>query len=68
MINQTALRVIWSEPDQPNGEILEYNLYVDGTKIETGFSTAASYVLAGLEPYTIYMVQVGIPVVLPGKR
>ena len=58
MLNETALRVIWTEPNQPNGEVLAYNLYVDGIKIETGYSTAASYVLADLQPYTIYMVQV----------
>ena len=67
VVNDTAIRVTWTNPAQPNGQITAYNIYLDGRKIPTGLTTAGSYVLGNLEPYTIYKIQVGIIKQLKGE-
>ena len=57
-VNKTAIRVIWTAPAKPNGDIVTYNLYIDNERIRTRMVTAGSYVLTDLRPFTIYLVQV----------
>ncbi len=57
-VDETTLRVIWTAPEKPNGEITAYNIYLDDVKIETGLKYAGTYTLQDLVPFQIYMVQV----------
>ena len=57
-IDETTLRVIWTAPEKPNGEITAYNIYLDDVKIETGMKFAGSYTIENLQPFVKYMVQV----------
>ncbi len=57
-LNESALRVIWTSPQKPNGQITAYNLYLDDVKIDTGMKYPGSYTFGNLQPFVIYMVQV----------
>ena len=59
VLNDTALHVAWLPPREPNGEVTNYFLYVDGQRMNIGGAETRSFILAGLEPYTIYAIQVG---------
>lgn len=51
-INATAVVVSWSPPSQPNGDITQYMLYVNGTVVFSGLQL--SYTVADLQPFTYY--------------
>lgn len=57
VINSTSLDVTWSPPAVPNGEIILYNLTLDGEVI---FSTESelSYSVTGLQPFTVYVFSI----------
>ena len=59
VINSTAINVMWSSPQEPNGQITEYRLLQDLTE-QTIFSNAVlQYVSAGLQPFSMhtYIIQ-----------
>ena len=58
VVNDTALRVVWTVPTTPNGAVTAYNIYVYNTKIATGMTTAGSFVVGQLKPYTVYDIKV----------
>ena len=58
VINDTTLRVSWTAPTKPHGQITVYYLYLDDERINTGLAEAGSYVLYKLLPNTVYMLQV----------
>ncbi|XP_071962430.1 usherin-like isoform X2 [Antedon mediterranea] len=60
VISSTSLRVIWTEPSTPNGDIQAYNVYVDGLNVASVPPTTMSHVLFDLEPYTVYSIQVEV--------
>ena len=51
-INATAVLVSWSPPSQPNGDIVQYMLYQNGTLIFSGLEL--SYTVGALQPFTYY--------------
>ena len=51
-INATAVLVSWSPPSQPNGDIIQYMLYRNGTAVFSGLEL--SYTDIGLQPFTFY--------------
>ena len=51
-INVTAVLVSWSPPSQPNGDIIQYMLYQNGTLIFSGLEL--SYTVGALQPFTYY--------------
>ena len=57
-IDDTTLRIVWTAPVRPNGEVTGYFIYLDGTKIDTEMTTPGSYLLQNLRPYTVYTIQV----------
>jgi usherin len=58
VLNQTALRVAWTAPEQPNGQVTSYILYKDGQAIQLNTNVPGSIEVGGLLPYTIYIFQV----------
>ncbi|XP_060070524.1 usherin-like [Ylistrum balloti] len=60
VVNDTALRVAWTNPVKPNGEITGFNVIINNNKIPTGMVTAGSKVITQLLPYTIYSVKVEV--------
>lgn len=49
------LEVHWSEPGQPNGIIIQYNLTLDGQVVYSG--TNNNFTIQGLQVYTEYALQ-----------
>lgn len=58
IVSEEAIRVSWMAPTSPNGKITGYNVVKNGEIIETGLVLPGSYVLTGLQPYTVYEIQV----------
>jgi usherin len=58
VVSDTSLRVTWTAPSNPNGQITAYSIYVNGRNISTDMTVPGSYAVTGLLPYTIYSVQV----------
>ena len=59
-INQSALRVTWSAPEKPNGDIVAYYIHVNDRRLDIERSVAGSYVLLRLQPFTVYRIQVHV--------
>ncbi len=53
VVNSTSLLITWQEPLQPNGIIISYTLFRDGTSIFIGV-TDFSFLDTGLDPFTEY--------------
>ena len=51
-VNATAVLVSWSPPTQPNGDIIRYMLFQDGSLIFSGLDL--TFTVAGLRPFTFY--------------
>ncbi|KAK7504941.1 hypothetical protein BaRGS_00003969 [Batillaria attramentaria] len=60
VVSDTALRVSWTVPARPNGEIIAYNVIVNGETAPTGSTQPGSLILTELQPYTVYEVQVEV--------
>lgn len=58
VISDNNLRVSWSEPETPNGELTGYYIYLNDRRFSTNSAKAGSYILTELLPYTIYRIQV----------
>lgn len=55
-VNSTAIQVQWVPPSQPNGVIIRYIVYVDGSPIPVALRTAL--VVDGFRPFTTHEFQV----------
>ena len=52
VLNATSLRITWTEPEEPNGDIIQYMLSQDGNIV---FNTLGfSFLATGLNPFTEY--------------
>lgn len=60
VISDTSVRVSWQVPIKPNGPITAYFLYVDGVIVDPHTTWPSSYVIDGLQPYTVYVIQVSL--------
>jgi len=58
VINDTAVRVTWQPPLKPNGPITAYFLYVNEVKVDPHTAWPTSYVIGGLQPYSVYDIKV----------
>jgi len=52
VVSSTALRAMWQEPMEPNGDIIRYVLIQNGTDVFTG--VALSFLATNLEPFSFY--------------
>lgn len=57
-LNSTSVRVLWAAPLVPNGAITHYSVYLDGRLYTSTDNTSGSVELGGLQPFTVYDVQV----------
>ena len=55
-LNSTAIEAQWTAPTQPNGVIIRYVLYVDGSAIQAALQT--TLIADGFQPFTIHEFQV----------
>ncbi|XP_053463887.1 usherin [Nycticebus coucang] len=60
IINNTAVRVIWTAPSNPNGVVTEYSIHVNNKLYKTGMNVPGSFVLGDLSPFTIYDIQIEV--------
>lgn len=63
-LNSTSVRVLWAAPVVPNGAITHYSVYLDGQLYTSTDNTSGSLELGGLQPFTVYDVQVRIVLML----
>lgn len=59
VINATALQVEWTEPEQPNGVIISYNILLDDMSIYTN-NISGTFIVVNLLPFTVYSFQVSL--------
>ncbi|XP_062584554.1 usherin-like isoform X1 [Saccostrea cucullata] len=60
VVSDTILRVTWSEPATPNGEVTGYYIYLNDRRFNTNSAKAGSYILTDLLPYTIFRIQMEV--------
>ncbi|ESO94175.1 hypothetical protein LOTGIDRAFT_118598, partial [Lottia gigantea] len=58
VLSDTSLRVSWSQPSQSNGQIVNYNIYINNDIRSTNMSTPGSIILNDLQPFTVYRIKV----------
>ncbi|CAL9701681.1 unnamed protein product [Knipowitschia caucasica] len=59
-VNRSSVRVLWSPPLRPNGEVTVYNIYVNDRPQASRDNNSGSYLLVDLLPFTVYSVQVEV--------
>ena len=64
VISDTSVRVSWQAPIKPNGPITAYLIHIDEDIIDPHTASPSSYVIDGLQPYTVYDIQVSLPLCL----
>lgn len=67
-LNSTSVRVLWAAPLVPNGAITHYSIYLDGQLYISTDNTSGSVELGGLQPFTVYDVQVSIILVIQNHK
>lgn len=58
VLSPSAVNVMWLPPTQPNGDITQYVIYLNGERHGSVESNQLLYIMAGLQPYTVYSIQV----------
>ncbi|XP_072320975.1 usherin [Eucyclogobius newberryi] len=59
-VNRSSVRVLWSPPLRPNGEVTVYNIYVNEQLQASVDNSSGSYLLVDLLPFTVYSMQVEV--------
>ncbi|KAM7406312.1 hypothetical protein PAMP_000697 [Pampus punctatissimus] len=59
-VNSSTARVLWFPPQQPNGAITSYHVYVNDHLHGSVDNSSGSYLLRDLLPFTVYNVQVEV--------
>ena len=57
-LNSTSVRVLWAAPLVPNGAVTRYSIYLDDQLYGSTDNTSGSLELGGLQPFTVYDIQV----------
>lgn len=57
-VNSSTTRVLWLPPQEPNGAITGYHIYVNDHLHGSVENSSGSYLLGDLLPFTVYDVQV----------
>ena len=58
VVNESSLRVSWAAPITPNGPVIGYYIFVNGLETDPETAIPGSYVITGLQPYTVYSILV----------
>ena len=59
-VTSTSVTVVWDPPAEPNGVLLRYIIYQNGTEINTVMGNVTSYVASGLQPFSVYVFKLGV--------
>lgn len=57
-VNSSMARVLWLPPQQPNGAVTGYHVYVNDHLHGSVDNSSGSYLLGDLLPFTVYNIQV----------
>lgn len=57
-VNSSTARVLWLPPQQPNGAVTGYHIYLNDHLHGSVDNTSGSYLLGNLLPFTVYNIQV----------
>lgn len=57
-VNSSTARVLWLPPQQPNGAITGYQIYLNDQLHASVDNSSGSYLLGNLLPFTVYNIQV----------
>lgn len=57
-VNSSAARVLWLPPQQPNGAVTGYHIYLNDHRHGSVDNSSGSYLLGNLLPFTVYNIQV----------
>ena len=52
--------MVWDPPAEPNGVLLRYVIYQNGTEIQRVMGNVTSYVVTGLQPFSVYVFKLGV--------
>ncbi|GFR82563.1 usherin, partial [Elysia marginata] len=55
-VSTSEIRVSWLAPIQPNGDIISYTIIVGDRRVDPQMVLPGSFVIGGLQPYTVYSV------------
>jgi len=59
-VTSTSVTVVWDPPAEPNGVLLRYIIYQNGTEIQRVMGNVTSYVASGLQPFSVYVFKLGV--------
>ena len=59
-MTSTSITVVWDPPGEPNGVLLHYIIYQNGTEIQRVMGNVTSYVVTGLQPFSVYVFKLGV--------
>ena len=59
-MTSTSVTVVWDPPAEPNGVLLHYIVYQNGTEIQRVMGNVTSYVVTGLQPFSVYVFKLGV--------
>lgn len=57
-VNSSTVRVLWLPPQQPNGAVTGYHIYLNDHLHASVDNSSGSHLLGNLLPFTVYNVQV----------
>lgn len=57
-VNSSTVRVLWFPPEEPNGAVTGYHIYINDHLHGSVDNSSGSYLLGDLLPFTVYNVQV----------
>lgn len=57
-VNSSTARVLWLPPQQPNGAVTGYHIYLNDHLHASVDNSSGSYLLGNLLPFTVYNIQV----------
>ena len=59
-VTSTSVTVVWDEPAEPNGVLQYYVIYQNGTEIQRVMGNVTSYVVSGLQPFSVYVFKLSV--------
>ena len=59
-VTSTSVTVVWDPPAEPNGVLLYYFIYQNGTEIQRVMGNITSYVVSGLQPFSVYVFKLSV--------
>lgn len=59
-VTSASVTLVWDEPAEPNGVLLYYVIYQNGTEIKRVTGNVTKYVAVGLQPFTVYVFKLSV--------